>query len=94
MSKTNCVDWVVRAGVCGAIAFFGVPAMVSAIGFKAAGIAAGSTAALMMSSMATGGVTASGGVVATCQSIGAAGAISKLSASVIGLGMTLFSSPR
>lgn len=52
-----------------------VTGIVSAIGFETSGIAAGSTAAAMMSAeaVASGGGVAAGGLVATLQSIGAAG---------------------
>ncbi|KAF7998121.1 hypothetical protein HCN44_009519 [Aphidius gifuensis] len=86
-TRTSYTDWAIRAGVCGTIAFFGVPMIVKAVGFKSAGILAGSKAAGVMSAMATGGTTASGGVVASCQSIGAVGAIAKKTAVVIGLMM-------
>ncbi|CAH0557944.1 unnamed protein product [Brassicogethes aeneus] len=62
------------AGVVGAgVAIAAGPAIVSAVGFTAAGIAAKSTAAMMMS--CSGGATAAGGVVATLQSVGATGSI-------------------
>lgn len=54
-----------------AVAVIGAPIAVAALGFGAGGIAAGSAAASMMSMSATTGVGA--GVVATLQSIGAAG---------------------
>ncbi|XP_077193647.1 interferon alpha-inducible protein 27-like protein 2A isoform X2 [Paroedura picta] len=58
-----------------AIATVGVPAAVGMLGFKGAGIAAGSIATKIMSAAATanGGGVAAGGVVATLQSVGAAG---------------------
>uniref|UniRef100_A0A8B9R1S0 Interferon alpha-inducible protein 27, mitochondrial n=1 Tax=Anas platyrhynchos TaxID=8839 RepID=A0A8B9R1S0_ANAPL len=57
------------------VALFGVPAAVSALGFKAGGIAAGSMAAKMMSvaAIANNGGVAAGSTVAVLQSVGAAG---------------------
>ena len=62
----------------------GGPYALAAIGFGKAGIAAGSTAAGMMSAsaIANGGGVAAGSVVATCQSIGAAGFASGTQAAV------------
>ena len=57
--------------VGGATAIVGVPAALGAAGFTAGGIAAGSLASSAMSAAATTGV--GGAVVATAQSIGAAG---------------------
>jgi hypothetical protein len=59
----------------GAVAAAGVPLAVNAAGFTAQGIAAGSTAASMMSSAAVsnGGAVAAGSSVATLQSIGVTG---------------------
>ncbi|EGV95602.1 Interferon alpha-inducible protein 27, partial [Cricetulus griseus] len=52
-----------------------VPPVLSAVGFTGAGIAASSLAAKMMSlsAIANGGGVAAGGLVATLQSVGAAG---------------------
>ncbi|XP_035170523.1 interferon alpha-inducible protein 27-like protein 2 isoform X1 [Oxyura jamaicensis] len=57
------------------LALYGVPACVSALGFTAAGIAAGSIAAKMMSAaaIANNGGVAAGSIVAVLQSVGAAG---------------------
>ncbi|XP_032058153.1 interferon alpha-inducible protein 27, mitochondrial isoform X1 [Aythya fuligula] len=57
------------------LALFGAPAIVSVLGFKAGGIAAGSIAAKMMSAaaIANNGGVAAGSTVAVLQSIGAAG---------------------
>ncbi|NXH68378.1 I27L1 protein, partial [Hydrobates tethys] len=57
------------------VALFGIPAGISALGFKATGIAAGSVAAKMMSAaaIANNGGVAAGSTVAVLQSIGAAG---------------------
>ncbi|XP_069853888.1 interferon alpha-inducible protein 27-like protein 2A [Dipodomys merriami] len=66
---------VVSAVIGGALAVAAVPATLGALGFTTAGIAASSMAAKMMSAAAVangGGVTA-GGLVATLQSVGAAG---------------------
>ena len=54
----------------GTVAVVAAPVVISTIGFTSAGIAAGSFAASMMSSMAP---TVAGGIVATLQSVGAAG---------------------
>lgn len=61
--------------VCAAAMPFVVVGALGAVGFTSEGVAAGSTAAAMMSAeaAASGGAVAAGGVVATCQSIGAAG---------------------
>ncbi|CAL1674567.1 unnamed protein product [Lasius platythorax] len=50
------------------------PAAVAALGFTSSGIAAGSTAASMMSVLG-GGSTAAGSLVAACQSVGAIGSL-------------------
>jgi hypothetical protein len=60
-----------------------VVATIQGIGFTASGITAGSTAATMMSF--GGGSTASGGIVATLQSIGATGALSASAAALAAL---------
>ena len=66
-------------------ASFGVPAAVSAIGFTSGGIAAGSTAAGMMSAaaVANGGGIAAGSAVAVLQSIGAVGGIATCTKAVV-----------
>ena len=56
--------------VGGTVAVVAAPLVVAGLGFGAGGIVAGSTAASMMSWMAP---TAAGGIVATLQSVGAAG---------------------
>uniref|UniRef100_A0A8C2N4F1 Uncharacterized protein n=1 Tax=Cricetulus griseus TaxID=10029 RepID=A0A8C2N4F1_CRIGR len=58
-----------------AITVAAVPPVLSAVGFTGAGIAASSLAAKMMSlsAIANGGGVAAGGLVATLQSVGAAG---------------------
>ncbi|KAJ8333225.1 hypothetical protein SKAU_G00421210 [Synaphobranchus kaupii] len=60
------------------LAVVAVPAAVVGLGFTATGIAAGSTAAGMMSAaaIANGGAVAAGSTVAVLQSIGAVGAVS------------------
>nr|XP_019601287.1 PREDICTED: WW domain-binding protein 11-like isoform X2 [Rhinolophus sinicus] len=82
---------IVAAGVTsGVVAVGTVPVVLGAMGFTGAGIAASSIAAKMMSSaaIANGGGVAAGSLVATLQSVGAAG----LSASSnILLGLTGFS---
>eukprot|EP00075_Anas_platyrhynchos_P010255 XP_027299508.1 interferon alpha-inducible protein 27-like protein 2A isoform X2 [Anas platyrhynchos] len=66
---------IVGATIGVGVALFGVPAAVSALGFKAGGIAAGSMAAKMMSvaAIANNGGVAAGSTVAVLQSVGAAG---------------------
>ncbi|KAL8596895.1 hypothetical protein ACOMHN_065844 [Nucella lapillus] len=66
-----------------------VPAAAAAIGFGSAGIAAGSTAASMMSAAWTSGYGV--GVVATLQSIGAAGIGAKGMVAAGGVGFKLAS---
>lgn len=74
--------------VGGTAAYVGVPMAVNAIGFTAEGIAAGSTAAGMMSTaaMAEGGVAA-GSTVATLQSIGATGSLGAMAGPVVAGGI-------
>lgn len=69
------IETAIKASLIGGAAIVGVPVAVGLLGFTAGGIAAGSTAAAMMSSAATaaGGGVVAGGMVATLQSIGAAG---------------------
>ncbi|NXX95588.1 IFI27 protein, partial [Centropus bengalensis] len=57
------------------LALVGIPAVIGAMGFTGAGIAAGSLAAKMMSvaAVANGGGVAAGSAVAVLQSVGAAG---------------------
>lgn len=66
---------IVGGVLVGATVAVATPVIVAAAGFTSAGIAAGSLAASMMSFFG-GGATAAGGIVATCQTIGAVGAIS------------------
>ncbi|KAM9711731.1 interferon alpha-inducible protein 27-like protein 2 isoform 1-T1 [Dama dama] len=63
------------AAIGGALAVAAVPAVLGAVGFTGAGIAASSIAAKMMSAaaVANGGGVAAGSLVATLQSVGAAG---------------------
>lgn len=79
---------LVSAIAGGAVAPTVVVGGIQAIGFTSAGIAAGSTAAGMMSSaaIASGGAIASGSTVATLQTIGAVGALAggPLAAAIIG----------
>lgn len=78
MTRKNCNDECpvaavgVLIGVLGAI--YLAPLAVAAIGFKASGIAAGSTASWLMSTMG-GGATTSGSTVAILQSVGATGSV-------------------
>merc|ERR1712157_109742 len=80
VNKNSIIALSVAAGV-GLTTTFVMPlavvAAVRGIGFTAGGVAAGSTAAGMMSAeaVASGGVVAAGGVVATLQSVGAVGAL-------------------
>ncbi|XP_013372733.1 PREDICTED: uncharacterized protein LOC102012027 [Chinchilla lanigera] len=66
---------LLAAVVGGAVALGTAPLVLTGMGFTATGIAASSLAAKMMSAaaIANGGGVAAGGVVATLQSIGAAG---------------------
>ena len=66
------ISLVAGGAVIGApLAVAAVPAVVGALGFSAGGIVSGSVGAWMMSTC--GGATAATGVVATLQSVGAAG---------------------
>ncbi|XP_048357353.1 interferon alpha-inducible protein 27-like protein 2A [Sphaerodactylus townsendi] len=70
------LSFIVIGAVTGlGTATIGIPAAVGLLGFKAAGIAAGTIGAKMMSAaaIASGGGVATGGAVAVLQSIGAAG---------------------
>ncbi|XP_064491554.1 uncharacterized protein LOC135402376 [Pseudopipra pipra] len=73
--KTIAKRAAIGAAIGAGVALFGIPACISALGFKAGGIAAGSIAAKMMSAaaIANGGGVAAGSTVAVLQSIGAAG---------------------
>ncbi|XP_045417497.1 interferon alpha-inducible protein 27-like protein 2 [Lemur catta] len=66
---------LVAAAVGGAVAVGAVPVVLGSLGFTGAGIAASSIAAKMMSAaaIANGGGVSAGGLVATLQSVGAAG---------------------
>ncbi|XP_039209293.1 interferon alpha-inducible protein 27-like protein 2A isoform X1 [Crotalus tigris] len=95
-SKRGTVDKAVRDSILGAavglgVAVVGIPAAAGALGFTAAGIAAGSIGAKMMSAaaIANGGGVAAGGVVATLQSIGAAGVPAAVSAAITATGAAL-----
>ncbi|KAG5855840.1 hypothetical protein ANANG_G00000880 [Anguilla anguilla] len=70
------------------VVMLGVPVALGVLGFKAAGIAAGSAASSMMSAaaVANGGGVAAGSAVAVLQSIGAAGLSTTASAVVSGVG--------
>eukprot|EP00549_Striatella_unipunctata_P012758 CAMPEP_0118725372 /NCGR_PEP_ID=MMETSP0800-20121206/33104_1 /TAXON_ID=210618 ORGANISM="Striatella unipunctata, Strain CCMP2910" /NCGR_SAMPLE_ID=MMETSP0800 /ASSEMBLY_ACC=CAM_ASM_000638 /LENGTH=207 /DNA_ID=CAMNT_0006634065 /DNA_START=136 /DNA_END=759 /DNA_ORIENTATION=- len=71
----NWVGLGVGTAALAVIAPFGVMGVIGAMGFGAEGIVAGSVAAGMMSAeaVAVGGGVAAGGLVATLQSVGAAG---------------------
>ncbi|XP_015675933.1 interferon alpha-inducible protein 27-like protein 2A isoform X1 [Protobothrops mucrosquamatus] len=95
-SKRGTVDKAVRDSILGAaiglgVAVVGIPAAAGVLGFSAAGIAAGSIGAKMMSAaaIANGGGVAAGGVVATLQSIGAAGVPGAVSAATTVTGAAL-----
>ncbi len=79
----NMSSYVIGVVLGGTTALVGAPFIVTGLGFTAAGIAAGSTAASMMSVM---GPTVAGGVVATLQSVGAAGLGVAASTAVTGAG--------
>ncbi|KAK0168300.1 hypothetical protein PV327_002123 [Microctonus hyperodae] len=84
------MDSLIQLAVYGAAAgatWFAAPVVLSAIGFKSVGIAAGSYAASMMSTLG-GGFTSAGGVVATCQSIGATGSVLGSTAGILITGTT------
>ncbi|KAM7154367.1 interferon alpha-inducible protein 27-like protein 2 isoform 1-T1 [Molossus nigricans] len=66
---------VAAAAIGGVLAVGAVPVVLGAVGFTSTGIAASSLAAKMMSAaaVANGGGVPAGGLVATLQSVGAAG---------------------
>uniref|UniRef100_A0A8B9UYP6 Uncharacterized protein n=1 Tax=Anas zonorhyncha TaxID=75864 RepID=A0A8B9UYP6_9AVES len=68
-----CRRWWNGAAI--GLALLGAPAIVSALGFKAGGVTAGSAAAKMMSAaaIATSGGVAAGSIVAVLPWLGAAG---------------------
>jgi len=74
--------WAAITG--GATAIVGVPVLIGALGYKAAGIAASSYAAKLMTAfaVANGGGVAAGGLVAVLQSIAAGGMGAVLTVSV------------
>ncbi|XP_051892601.1 interferon alpha-inducible protein 27-like protein 2A isoform X2 [Pristis pectinata] len=77
-SLPSCdIDWSTIGWIAGgaAVAVIGTPVIVGLAGFTSTGITAGSIGAHLMSASAVlnGGGVASGGVVATLQSVGAAG---------------------
>ncbi|KAM7138654.1 interferon alpha-inducible protein 27-like protein 2A isoform 2-T3 [Macrochelys suwanniensis] len=76
------------AGIAAGVAFVGIPVALGATGFTAAGIAAGTVAAEMMSAaaIANGGGVAAGSAVAVLQSIGAAGLPAAANAVIVGVG--------
>ncbi|XP_055411876.1 interferon alpha-inducible protein 27-like protein 2 [Bubalus kerabau] len=73
-SKIRCCK-IAAAVIGGTLAVAAVPAVLGAMGFTGAGIATSSIAAKMMSAaaVANGGGGAAGSLVATLQSMGAAG---------------------
>ena len=86
MNLTRAAYVGVGAALGGAALVFGAPVVVSVIGFGVGGIVAGSAAASMMSAMAP---TATGGVVATLQSVGAAGLGASGTAALATVGSTI-----
>ncbi|XP_051507749.1 uncharacterized protein LOC127414073 isoform X1 [Myxocyprinus asiaticus] len=82
---------MIAAGAGAVAAVAAAPAVVAAAGFTATGIAAGSLAASMMSSaaLASGGGVVAGSVVATLQSVGAAGIPLGASAAIGAIGATV-----
>ena len=72
--------------VGGATAVVAAPFIVAGIGFTAGGIASGSIAAFLMSVLAP---TVTGGIVATLQSVGAAGFSAAGVAALAGVGGTV-----
>ncbi|XP_071623751.1 interferon alpha-inducible protein 27, mitochondrial-like [Heliangelus exortis] len=76
------------AATAGAGLAFGIPAVVSFMGFTEGGILAGSLAAKMMSAtaIANGGAVPAGSIVALLQSIGAAGLSTGANAALASLG--------
>uniref|UniRef100_A0A3P8UA29 Uncharacterized protein n=1 Tax=Cynoglossus semilaevis TaxID=244447 RepID=A0A3P8UA29_CYNSE len=75
-------------GVTTAGALAAAPVVLSAAGFTAAGVAAGSVGAKLMSvaALANGGGVVAGSTVAVLQSVGAAGVSATTSAAVAGAG--------
>ncbi|KAK9402513.1 interferon alpha-inducible protein 27-like 2A [Crotalus adamanteus] len=73
------------------VAVVGIPTAAGALGFSAAGIAADSIGTKMMSAadIMNGGRVAAGSVVATLQSIGAAGVPAAVSAATTATGAAL-----
>uniref|UniRef100_A0A8D0BRV3 Uncharacterized protein n=1 Tax=Salvator merianae TaxID=96440 RepID=A0A8D0BRV3_SALMN len=73
--KIKGMDTLIGAAIGFGISAVALPAVLGAAGFTAAGIAAGSLGAKMMSAaaIANGGGVAAGSLVATLQSVGAAG---------------------
>ncbi|XP_034269287.1 interferon alpha-inducible protein 27-like protein 2A isoform X1 [Pantherophis guttatus] len=94
--KSGTVDKAVLDSILGAaiglgVAAVGIPVAVGVAGFTGTGIMAGSIAAKMMSTaaIANGGGVAAGGLVATLQSIGAAGVPTAVSAATTATGAVL-----
>ncbi|XP_025063843.1 interferon alpha-inducible protein 27-like protein 2A isoform X1 [Alligator sinensis] len=80
------------AGIGFGVAAVGVPVVLGAAGFTAAGIAVGSVAAKIMSAaaIANGGGVAAGGTVAVLQSVGAAGLSAAAKTGMAAAGAALF----
>ena len=75
---------IIGGAAAGVVAVVTVPTVIlPAVGFTSAGVATGSTAAIVQSTF--GGAIASGGVFATCQSIAATG----VSAAIVAKGAAL-----
>ncbi|ETE66305.1 Ensconsin, partial [Ophiophagus hannah] len=85
------MDSVLGAAIGLGTAAVGVPVAVGLLGFSSAGIAVGSIGAKMMSAaaIANGGGVAAGGLVATLQSIGAAGVPTAVTAATTATGAVL-----
>ena len=95
MPGTISKDQIVSLSIAGAVALgtaiampFAITGIISGLGFTSTGIAAGSTAATMMSAeaIAAGGGVAAGGTVATLQSIGAVGLGASLTSAAVATG--------
>ncbi|XP_030320065.1 interferon alpha-inducible protein 27-like protein 2 isoform X2 [Calypte anna] len=84
----NMVTKTAIGAAAGAGLALSIPAVVSAMGFTAGGILAGSLAAKMMSAaaIANGGGVPAGSIVALLQSIGAAGLSAGAQAALASLG--------
>ncbi|XP_064621100.1 interferon alpha-inducible protein 27, mitochondrial-like [Lineus longissimus] len=80
--KRCLIAMIIASGVGGLLSLVGVPLLLGAIGFGAAGVTAGSLAALWQSTM--GGTVAAGSLFSILQSIGAVGLGAATSLTVTG----------